>query len=206
MEFKRSQAIWAIWNVAAGPFLVTPPLSRVPKSFGRRITNLIDHGAGLPREKRSGQKGIDQVYEVDDVLELAVAFELFDLGLPQADVGAFCTTFRRELRKMFAAIPDKYELPKNYEQAAASAARLVIRSRVSKDTLRRFKQTPEMMYAPTAFYPPLLARGDDELIPALTKVSAGAGVEKGIIIGIDILKQQLMHLLSGAPEVRRGRT
>ena len=89
MLYQRAQVISALWSafVVAGPFTVAVvPLKRVPKTFVRRVGNLLDKGVGITPEKRSGKKGIFQEYSVDDAIELGIGLSMLNVGLPQSEV------------------------------------------------------------------------------------------------------------------------
>src|ERR1700683_250154 len=105
MGYQRSQIISALWAAFAGPFFTAVPLKAVPKKFVRRVGNLLDRGIGITPDRRAGQKGVFQEYEMADAAELGIGLSLLNVGLPQLEVISFLLACREQIREGISAVP-----------------------------------------------------------------------------------------------------
>jgi hypothetical protein len=200
MSFVRSQVIWALWQHFAGPFHPGLPLTAVPKWFARSVSNLVERGAGPPDDRRSGQQGLHQLYEFGDVLELAIALDVGDLGLPQAETVLFLRTFRAEIRRQLMNLPDKVVYGKLQPHLF-----MVMRPRAMKRAIRSDRASdPALMYAPIAFERPEFITGRKALVDLLVSMSERRD-RKRIIIELADLVTDLRGHLDHVPEAHRGR-
>jgi hypothetical protein len=198
MAYRRAQVIWSLWQVFAGPFRGEIGLDAVPKNFGRRVSNLIDLGAGIPNSRRSGQKGIDQEYEVEDGFELGIGLDLLGMGLPQKEVVNYLMGFRNELRRECQRLPDIY-------RRGAAPTFLVVRPVGIKETLRQGRPAPALEGGMLSFHEPLFVHDAAKLGQTLLTDTSGMDARRHLIIEVSDLKTKLVSYLQEAPEVKRGR-
>jgi len=95
--YKRSQIIWALWNCFGSPSKFRADPKDVPSSFVKRVTALIEHGVGVPPERRVGQSGLDQEYDEIGVFEIAIGLHLLDVGVNRSEAANFVLAYREQI-------------------------------------------------------------------------------------------------------------
>jgi hypothetical protein len=196
MAYKRAQVIWSLWCVFAGPFRSRIALNEVPPTFARRISNLIDLGAGISKAQAAGKTGVDREYGVEEAFELGVGLDLLGVGLHQREIVNFLLRFRDELSGHCKILPET-------ARPGAEPAFLVVRPVGLKETLRKEKIAIET--GPVAFHAPLLLNGKAKLEAAILKSNASMDDRRFIVIEVSDLKTKLIAALEDAPEIKRGR-
>jgi hypothetical protein len=148
MAYQRGQVVSALFTAFAGPFLIgAVPLRNVPRTFVRRVGNLLDNGIGIEPERRAGQKGTFQEYSEGDAVELAVALSMQNVGLPQAEIVRYLMAFRPDIRKQIALIPES-------AWGQSFPRFLIIRPFALGETLRQHRGLPELRGGPIAYFRP----------------------------------------------------
>jgi hypothetical protein len=135
------------------------------------------------------------------VLELAIALDLGDLGLPQAATVLFLKSFRSEIRRELSKLPDKIIYEKHQPHLF-----MVMRPRAIKAFLngRDRAVLPALMYTPIAFERPEFITGRKALVDLLVSMSERRN-RKRIIIELADLVTDLRDHLDHVPEAHRGR-
>jgi hypothetical protein len=200
MLYQRAQVVSALWSafVIAGPFTVSPvPLKPVPKTFVRRVGNLLDKGVGITPEKRAGKKGVFQEYSAEDVIELGIGLSMLNVGLPQSAAVFYLTSFRDELRRQIATLPAATvgKFPPRF---------LVVRPRALRDSATLYVPLPERNSDGVDFFRPSFVC-DWDTWTALAMEMEGGPTNELILIEIGELARRLHQTLPETRISNRGR-
>ena len=106
VSYQRAQIFRSLW-AAFEPRSYSPrmPLKNIPKVFTRRVRNLLDRGVGITADRRAGQKGLFQEYEIEDAVELAIGLALQNAGVPQSELVTFLLSFQEVIRAHVRSMP-----------------------------------------------------------------------------------------------------
>jgi hypothetical protein len=106
VSYQRAQILRSLW-AAFEPRSYSPrmPLKNIPKVFTRRVRNLLDRGVGITADRRAGQKGVFQEYEIEDAVELAIGLALQNAGVPQSELVRFLLSFQEVIRAHVRSMP-----------------------------------------------------------------------------------------------------
>jgi hypothetical protein len=106
MSYQCAQVILSLWAAFGPPSLpLGMPLKNVPKVFVRRVRNFLDRGVGITADRRAGQKGVFQEYEVEDAVELGIGLSLQDAGMPQSEIVSYLLRFQEVIRTQVRSMP-----------------------------------------------------------------------------------------------------
>lgn len=185
MAWRRGQVIWSLWNLYAGERKGSPwSLREVPTPFSRRVIRLIEFGVGIRPEAKAGQRGIDQEYDLEGVVELAIGLDLMDFSWPQTEVADYLIHERQTIR---AAIKSKSD-------------RLLL---WIKPRPLRYRAYNELMESKLLFAEPIFTSNverDGRILRDLDALNRGY-----LVLELGGTVKALDHFLSVAPEMRRGR-
>jgi hypothetical protein len=104
--FKRGQVQLALWGMFARTGAMPPRPGDVPRTFATRVRKFGEFGVPVAAEERPGQPGVDIEYTAYQAFELAVALDMQDNGLNQAEIGFFLRNVRPGLRDVHERILD----------------------------------------------------------------------------------------------------
>ena len=208
MAYQRGQVLLALWAARAGHLglptsspLTWTPLSSVkalPKTFVRRAGNLLDRGVGITDDRRAGQHGIFQEYEIEDVVELGIGLSLLNAGVPQSETVKFILRFRKEIRDYIAAMP-RSTVDSSFPHL------LIVEPLAWNETLRLFDKQPELRSDKyLSFYAPEFVSNEGGWV-ALAKKKLGHRSSERIVIEIGDLVSFLNDELSKTESAPRGR-
>lgn len=196
MSYQRAQIIPALWTAFAGHFRIpTVPLKLVPKKFVRRVGNFLDRGIGITPDRRAGQKGVFQEYELEDVVELGVSLSLQNIGLPQSDIVSFVLNFREAIRTQISSAPLSPD--RTFPRI------LVVQPRGLEETQRAHGPMPKFGFSGIPFYEPVFindARHWESFATEIGNISNGR-----IVIDIGDLVTSINLGLASAESSNRGR-
>ena len=54
-----------------------------------RVRNFLDRGIGITTDRRAGQKGVFQEYEVEDAVKSGIGLSMQNAGMPQSEIVGF---------------------------------------------------------------------------------------------------------------------
>src|SRR5271165_2356054 len=148
MSYQRTQLILALWSAFA-PRSWAPSMSLkdVPKVFVRRVGNFLDRGIGITADRRAGQKGVFQGYEVEDAVELGIALSLQNAGVPQTEIVQFLLGSQDVIRTHLRSMPTS-------SAGAKFPHFLVVNPHALSETIRPFGARPRVMRGELAFFEP----------------------------------------------------
>jgi hypothetical protein len=197
MSFRRAQVILSLW-AAFAPKSWSPrmELKNVPKVFVRRVRNLLDRGVGITADRRSGQKGLFQNYEVEDAAELGIALSLQNAGMPQSEIVQFVLGFQDAIRAHLRKMPAS-------SVGAKFSHFLVVTPHALSETLRPFGPQPNWTTGDLAFFEPKFAATEEDWRMLADKI--GAPASACIIVEIGDLVSHLHHALPQSEPSKRGR-
>jgi len=185
MPWKRGEVIWALWNLIAGERKPVWVASDIPKAFSRRVTNLMDMGVGVEGAHRAGQRGVDHVYDIHDVIDLVIGSELMTFSWPQSEAAAFVRQNRKEIRLHI----EGFRLRGDQDDRL----RLWIRTRPYTE-----KGDASLLY-----YPPEFTNRRAEEADNLRQIDA---LQRGrLVLELSETDKALRYFLPLAPVSRRGR-
>ncbi len=197
MGYQRSQIIVSLWTAFA-PRLATPDmrLKSVPKIFARRVRNLLDRGVGITDDRRAGQKGVFQEYEVADAAELGIGLSLLNAGLPQAEVVGFLRAFQEQIRAHIDSVPTS-------SVNAEFPHFLIVKPLALNETLRLFGPKPTLKSENLSFFEPIFASSRETLLSVVNDI--GKDVNQVILVEIGDLVSSLHNTLPDSVGTHRGR-
>jgi hypothetical protein len=138
MSYHRAQIILSLWTAFGPPSLpLGIPLKNVPKVFVRRVRNLLDRGVGITVDRRAGQKGVFQEYEVEDAVEMGIGLSLQDAGMPQSEIVALLLEFQQIIRTHVRSMPTS-DVNTEFPHF------LVVTPHGLSETIRQFGPQPEL--------------------------------------------------------------
>ena len=106
VSYQRAQILRSLWAaVEPRSYSRRMPLKNIPKVFTRRVRNLLDRGVGITGDRRAGQKGVFQEYEMEDAVELAIGLALQNAGVPQSELVKFLLSFQEVIRAHVRSMP-----------------------------------------------------------------------------------------------------
>jgi len=146
MSYQRAQLILALW-AAFAPRSWAPSMSlkNVPRVFVRRVRNFLDRGVGITGDRRAGQKGVFQDYEIDDAVELGIALSLQNAGMPQSEIVLFLLAFQDVIRTHLRSMPTS-------SVGADFSHFLVVTPHALSETIRPFGPQPRSTSGALAFF------------------------------------------------------
>jgi hypothetical protein len=197
MSYQRAQLILSLW-AAFAPRSWTPgmALNSVPKVFVRRVRNFLDRGVGITPDRRAGQKGVFQEYEVEDAAELAIALSLQNAGMPQSDIVRFLLGFRDVIRPQLRSMPSS-SARSNFSHF------LVVTPHALSETLRPFGPRPRLNLGELAFFEPRFVSTTKEWQSLAELI--GRLASASIVIEIGDLVSMLHHALPQCASSQRRR-
>jgi len=146
MSYQRAQLILALWSAfAPRSWAPSMPLKNVPKVFVRRVRNFLDRGAGITADRRAGQKGVFQDYEVEDAVELGIAVSLQNAGMPQTEIVQFLSAYQDVIRTHLRSMPTS-------SVGAKFPHFLVVTPHALSETIRPFGPQPKVTRGELAFF------------------------------------------------------
>ena len=170
------------------------PLKNVPKVFVRRVRNFLDRGIGITADRRAGQKGVFQEYEIEDAVELGIGLSLQNAGMPQSEIVAFLLGSQEVIRTHVRSMPTS-------SVGALFPHFLVVTPHALSETIRQFGRQPNLKPGSLAFFEPkFVATKKEWRLLALGWSSAAS-----IVIEIGDLVSSLHDTLPQCATLQRGR-
>jgi hypothetical protein len=171
-------------------------LKNVPKVFVRRVCNFLDRGIGITADRRAGQKGVFQEYEVDDAVELGIGLSLQNAGVPQSEIVAFLLGFQQAIRAHIRSMP------------ISSLGRfphfLIVTPHALSETIRQFGPHPNLNLGRLPFFEPKFVATKKDWL-RLAKDHLGSPSAASIVIEIGDLASSLEDALPRSAALQRGR-
>jgi hypothetical protein len=196
MSYQRAQIIISLWAAfAPRSWVPDMPLKNVPKVFVRRVRNFLDRSIGITADRRAGQKGIFQAYEVEDAVELGIGLSLQNAGMPQSEIVSFLLGFQEVIRTHVRLMPTS-------SVGAPFPHFLIVTPHALSETLRRFGRQPNLRPGGLAFFEPRFAatNKDWQLLAQDWRSSSAS-----IVIEIGDLVSSLHNTLPQCGTLQRGR-
>ncbi len=176
-------------------------LRLVPKPFTRRIRHFLDKGVGIEPNRRAGQKGIFQEYEIYDAVELGIALSIQNVGLPQLETTQYVLRFRDELRSHVKLMPTT-NLPDS-SGVSPFPDFLIVKPLALNETVRQFGEYPALRVGDISFFPPEFIATKEQW-HKLAFHEIGPGSER-VVIDLGSLVSSLNSTLPEIPRSKRGR-
>ena len=195
MSYQRAQIILALW-AAFAPRSWAPnmPLKQVPRVFVRRVRNFLDRGIGITADRRAGQKGVFQEYEVEDAVELGIGLSMQNAGMPQSEIVGFLLGSQEAIRTHVRSMPTS-------SVGVIFPHFLIVTPHVLSETIRQFGRQPPVQVGDLAFFEPkFVATNKDWQLLALDWPSAAC-----IVVEIGDLVSSLHDTLPQCATLQRGR-
>jgi hypothetical protein len=197
MSYQRAQIILSLWAVFA-PRSWNPgmPLKNVPKVFARRVGNFLDRGVGITADRRAGQKGVFQEYEVEDAVELGIGLFLQNAGMPQSEVVAFLLGFQEVIRNHVRSMPTS-------SLGAMFPHFLIVTPHALSETIRQLGPQPKLNLGSLPFFEPKFVATKEDW--QMLADDIGWPSAASIIIEIGDLVSSLHNTLPRSAALQRGR-
>jgi len=197
MSYQRAQLILALWSAfTSHSFAPTISLKAVPKVFVRRVRNFLDRGVGITADRRAGQKGVFQDYEVEDAVELGIALSLQNAGMPQTEIVQFLSAYQDVIRTHLRAMPTS-------SVGAEFPHFLVVTPHALSETIRPFGPQPRVTRGELAFFDPKFVSTKEEWQALANAIGWPAAAS--IIVEIGNLVSSLHDALPQLAPSQRGR-
>jgi hypothetical protein len=197
MSYHRSQIILGLWSAFARKSWTRGMLLKnVPKVFVRRVCNFLDLGIGITADRRAGQKGVFQEYEIDDAVELGIGLSLQNAGMPQSEIVAFLRGSQEAIRTHIRSMPTS-------SVGARFPHFLIVTPHALSETIRQHGPQPRLNLGRLPFFEPrFVATKKDWLSLAEDLGSPSAA---SIVVEIGDLISSLEDALPRSAAVQRGR-
>jgi hypothetical protein len=177
-SYKRGQVNSALWFAFSGA-----RGGKVPKPFARRLSKFSELGLSP-----TPGSGFDLEFTLRDVIELAIALDLQDVGLNQLEIVRWLLRYREVL---WAGL----------KEMGATALYLLIRNRTILEARGLFGSLTPADWAGATIGEPVIVKGDQQLQAQLI---LGGRDRKRIVIELGDLVRAVVHGLQSAPPQRRG--
>ena len=177
--YKRGQVSSALWFAFSGAVS-----GKVPKSFARRLSKFSELGLSP-----TPGSGVDLEFALQDVMELAIALDLQDVGLNQLEIVRWLLRYREQLWSGLRGKRRPY---------------LLIRSRTILEARSLFTTLSPADWAGATMGEPVIVDGEEQLRDEL-RGKLGGRDRKRIVIELGDLVSAVIHGLQAAPRQRRGR-
>jgi hypothetical protein len=197
MSYQRAQIIVSLWSAFA-PRSWTPgmPLKSVPKVFVRRVRNFLDRGIGITSDRRAGQKGVFQEYELEDAVELGIGLSLQNAGMPQSEIVAFLRGFQEVIRTRIRLMPTS-SVGANFPHF------LIVTPHALNETVRPFGPQPKLSFGSLPFFAPKFVATKAEWRSLADEI--GSPLPASIVVEIGDLVSHLHSALPRSAALQRGR-
>jgi hypothetical protein len=199
MGYQRAQIILSLW-AAFAPRSWAPgmPLKNVPKVFVRRVRNFLDRGVGITADRRAGQQGVFQEYDVEDAVELGIALSLQNAGMPQSEIVTFLLVFQQVIRAHIRTMPTS-SVNAEFPQF------LIVTPHAISETIRQFGPQPELNAwgGAVAFFEPKFVATKEEWKSLAEEI--GWPSAASIVVEIGDLVSSLHSTLPQSGALQRGR-
>jgi hypothetical protein len=197
MSYQRAQIIVSLW-AAFAPRSWAPgmALKNVPKVFVRRVRNFLDRGVGITADRRAGQKGVFQEYEVEDAVELGIGLSLQNAGMPQSEIVAFLLSFQEVIRAHVRSMPAS-------SVGAIFPHFLIVTPHALSETIRQFGPQPSLIFGSLPFFEPKFVTRKEEWQSLYEEI--GWPSTASIVVEIGNLVSSLHSTLPRSATLQRGR-
>jgi len=198
MSYQRAQIIVSLWAAfAPRSWTAGMRLKNVPKVFARRVRNFLDRGVGITADRRAGQKGIFQEYEVEDAVELGIGLSLQNAGMPQSEIVAFLRGFRGVIRTHVRSMPTS-------SVRAIFPHFLIVTPHALNETIRLFGPQPKINFGDDlAFFEPKFVATKEEWRSLADEI--GQPSAASIVVEIGDLVSRLHSTLPDSVTLPRGK-
>jgi hypothetical protein len=197
MSYQRAQIILSLWSAfAPRSWTAGMPLKTVPKVFVRRVRNFLDRGIGITADRRAGQKGVFQEYEIEDAVELGIGLSLQNAGMPQSEIVAFLLGSQDVIRTHVRSMPTS-------SVGAIFPHFLIVTPHALSETIRQFGPQPNVRLGNLPFFEPkfVATKGDWQLLAD----EIGWPSAASIVIEIGDLVSNIRDALPQSETLQRGR-
>jgi hypothetical protein len=197
MSYQRAQIILSLW-AAFVPRSWAPGMSlkKVPKTFVRQVGNFLDRGIGITADRRAGQKGVFQEYEVEDAVELGIGLSLQNAGMPQSEIVALLLGSREAIRTHVRSMPTS-------SVRASFPHFLIVTPHAFNETIRQHGPQPNLNLGRLPFFEPKFVATKEHWL--LLANDLGSPSPASIVIEIGDLVSSLHDTLPQCATRQRGR-